>query len=303
MHLLLTTSHSFLLVDTNTGEFYPLDRGHGLYYGIARNDDKIYVAARNRLVSADIDQRNECGEILIFNNSLQLCGSLHAPFPLRDVHEIAWHGGNLWVTCSFDNMIALYNGECWERWFPLGESATEPYNVNHFNSLMFDQNHIWILAHNRGASELLAFSLETRSLAQRVMLGYCGHNIWQEDDQLFTCSSAEGKLLGERGFLLETPGFPRGVTFDGNSRCVGISALAERNERDFTTGKLMIFDMGWKLQKEIDLPGEGLILDMLPLPKGFRHDAKGSRREASAWSKLARFFKLVLPEIRRPNNP
>lgn len=272
MRLLLTTSQSFLLLDTDNGESYPLDRGHGLYYGIARNDDQIYVAARNRLVSSDVPQQDERGEILVFDHALQPCGALRAPFPLRDLHEIAWHGGKLWATCSFDNMIALFDGENWERWFPLGTGSDGPCDVNHFNSFMFEDDRVWILAHNRGASELLAFSLQTRSLVERVAIGNCGHNIWREDGRLFTCSSAEGRLLGERGFLLETGGFPRGVAFDGNSRCVGISELAEREDRDFTTGKLMLFDNDWKLQSEIGLPGEGLILDMLPLPKDFRRE-------------------------------
>ena len=269
IQLLLTTSQSFLLLDTGSGALRPLDRGHGLYYGIARHDDRIYVAARNRLVSSDVPQRDERGEILIFDQALRLCGALRAPFPLRDIHEIAWRGGKLWVTCSFDNMIALFDGASWERWFPLGIGPDEPCDANHFNSFMFEDDRVWILAHNRGASELLAFSLHTRTLVQRVTLGNCGHNIWREDSQLFTCSSAEGKLLGERGFLLETGGFPRGVAFAGNTRCVGISEQAERQARDFTAGKLLIFAKDWSLQNEIALPGEGLILDMLPLPEGF----------------------------------
>lgn len=269
MRLLLTTSQSFLLLDTDNGEPYPLDRGHGLYYGIARNDDRIYVAARNRLVSSDVPQQDERGEILVFDHALLPCGTLRAPFPLRDLHEIAWHGGKLWAACSFDNMIALFDGESWERWFPLGTGPDGSGDVNHFNSFMFEDDRVWILAHNRGASELLAFSLQSRALVERLPIGSCGHNIWREGGQLFSCSSAEGKLLGERGFLLETGGFPRGVAFDGNSRCVGISEQAERKDRDFTAGKLMLFDKDWKLQNEIDLPGEGLILDMLLLPKGF----------------------------------
>lgn len=269
MHLLVTTSQSILMLDTDSGDLRTIDRGRGLYYGIARNGDKIYVAARNRLVSSQISQHDERGEILIFDNKLKHSGSLCAPFPLRDMHEIAWHGGKLWATCSFDNMIALFDGECWEQWYPLGVCADGPCDANHFNSLMFDGDQVWILAHNRGASELLAFSLHTRKLAGRIAIGNCGHNIWRENGQLFTCSSGEGKLLGDRGFMLQTGGFPRGIAFVGGIRCVGISELAERGERDFTSGKLMIFDQDWKLHKEIELHGEGLVLDMLPLSGEF----------------------------------
>lgn len=270
MQLLLTTSQSFLLIDTDSGVLHPLDRGHGLYYGIARHGERIYVAARNRLVSSGVPQREERGEILMFDQALQPCGALRAPFPLRDLHEIAWHGGKLWAACSFDNMIALFDGANWERWFPFGAPHGEPSDINHFNSFMFENDKAWVLAHNRGASELLAFSLQTRALVERVAIGQCGHNIWREDGQLFTCSSAEGKLLGGRGFMLETGGFPRGVAHDGDTRCVGISELAERQDRDLTAGKLLIFDRNWQLHKEIALPGEGLILDLLPLPPDFR---------------------------------
>ena len=289
MQLLLTTSHSFLLLDTNSGELHQLHRGHGLYYGIARHGDKLYVAARNRLVSSDIAQKDERGEILIFDQALQLCGTLNAPFPLRDLHEIAWHNGKLWATCSFDNMIAIYDGKHWERWYPLGVGEDEPSDVNHFNSFMFDTDRVWILAHNHGDSELLAYNLATRELTQRIAMGRCGHNIWRENGQILSCSSLDGKLLGENGFSLETGGFPRGVAFDGNTRCVGISELAERGARDLTTGKVMIFDKNWKLHNEISLQQEGLILDLMPLPQGFVH--KLHREKKSAWSKLAGFFK------------
>lgn len=288
MQLLLTTSHSFLLLDTDSGELHRLHRGKGLYYGIAQYGDKLYVAARNRLVSSGVAQKDERGEILIFDQTLQLCGTLNAPFPLRDLHEIAWHDGKLWATCSFDNMIAIFDGEHWEQWYPLGMSEGEPSDVNHFNSFMFDTERVWILAHNHGDSELLAYTLPTRELTQRIAMGRCGHNIWRENGQILSCSSLEGKLLGEHGFLLETGGFPRGVAFDGDTCCVGISELAERGTRDLTTGKVMIFNRNWKLHKEISLPGEGLILDLRPLPPGFSYKPYGEIK--SAWTKLAGFF-------------
>ncbi|HYD81574.1 MAG TPA: hypothetical protein VEC06_17350 [Paucimonas sp.] len=290
MRLLLTTSHSLLLLDTDSGKIETLDRGRGLYYGLAQHGDRLYVAARNRLVSSDIAQADERGEILIFDTALRPCGSLRAPFPLRDLHEIAWYDRKLWATASFDNMIAIFDGERWERWYPLGAGTEEPTDVNHFNSFMFDDDKVWIMAHNHGDSELLAFALKTRELVQRVGLGKCAHNIWRENGEIRICSSLEGKLLGLDGFALETGGFPRGVAFDGNTRCVGISEYAERAARDLTTGKVMVYDRAWTLQKEIPLPGEGLILDLRPLPEGFGQGAQSKDRPETVWSKLARIF-------------
>ncbi len=291
MRILITTSLSLSYLDTASGEFYPLDRGRGLYYGIAHNAENIYVAARNRLVSSDVSPQEERGEILVFNRTLQLCEVLHAPFPLRDIHEIAWHGEKLWVTCSFNNMIAIFDGEHWESWFPLGVKTQEPYDENHFNSFLFESNRLWILAHNRGASELLAFSLPGRELVERIEIGHCGHNIWREGSQIFSCSSAEGVILGDQGFCFETGGFPRGVAVSGGIRCIGVSEIAERKDRDFTTGKVIVFTRDWKLINEIELHREGLILDIQPLPMGFSHKIQFKGRILSAWRK---FFNLPL---------
>ena len=72
-----------MLLDTDSGKRIPLDRGRGLYYGIAQNDDRLYVAARLRLVSSTIDPAQERGEILIFDTALRSCGrsARRAPHP------------------------------------------------------------------------------------------------------------------------------------------------------------------------------------------------------------------------------
>lgn len=269
MHVLLTTSQSFLLLDTDSGHAHVLDHGAGLYYGVARHGEHIYVAARQRLVSSTVPQSEERGEILMFDRQLRPCGSLQAPFPLRDLHEIAWHDGKLYATCSYDNLVAVYDGSHWEEWYPLGKPAPGDTDVNHFNSFMFERDRIWILAHNRGPSELLAFSLAQRTLVETVALGNCGHNIWREQGELFSCSSAEGRIVGAHGFALETGGFPRGVAFDARERCVGVSALSERRERDLNTGKLLVLGRDWQLRHQLALTDEGLVLDLLALPDGF----------------------------------
>ncbi len=267
MQALLTTSQSFLLLDTDSGAAHVLDRGRGLYYGIAHHGDHLYVAARRRLVSSSVAQEQERGEILRFDRQLRARGTLEAPFPLRDLHEIAWHEGKLYATCSFDNLIAVYDGRRWEQWFPLGER--DAGDANHFNSFLFENGRVWILAHNRGPSELMAFSLDERRLVERVQLGNCGHNVWREDGQLFSCSSADSVILGERGFSLATGGFPRGVAFDAASRCVGVSALSERKERDLSSGQVLVFARDWSPRHAIDLADEGLVLDLQVLPPGF----------------------------------
>lgn len=284
--LLLTTSQSFLLLDPDTGEADVLDSGRGLYYGIARHGEHLYVAARNRLVSSTVPQEEERGEILVFDRKLRPAGSLQAPFPLRDLHEIAWHDGKLYATCSFDNLIAVYDGKEWEQWYPLGDP--DAGDANHFNSFMFENGRIWILAHNRGPSELIAFSLDDRRRLEHIDMGNCGHNMWREDGAMYTCSSAEGLIRSERGFVHETGGFPRGVAMLGDARYIGVSGLAERAQRDMSTGKVLVRGRDWSARCEIDLEGEGLVLELQPLPAGFAPDRPGRLRRLLGAAPLAR---------------
>lgn len=265
--LLVTTSHSLLWMDALTGQTQPLHRGAGLYYGIATDAQHICVGARQRLVSSAVPASQERGAILVFDRQLRLQDTWQAPFALRDIHEIALHEGTLWVTCSHDDMVALRhpNGQ-WQAWYPLGEPQGEPRDVHHYNSFAFTPGTLHLLAHNRGASERLEFSLPDRTLRARHPLGQQAHNLWQQGAQWCTCSSGEGRLQGDSGFALTTGGFPRGMAQLGALTAIGISQLAERQQRDLTDGQIHIYNDQWQLQHQWTLPGEGLVLDLRPCP-------------------------------------
>jgi hypothetical protein len=269
MKLLVTTSRSLLLFDVNTGECQPIHRGAGLYYGIAATPRHYLVAARQRMVSSTDAVDTEKGQIFIFDQRLQWVGSWQPPFALRDMHEIKWHRRHLWVTCSYDNMLAIRSPDGrWEQWYPLGEPATDLRDINHFNSLFLHGNRLWVLAHNRGPSEILQFDINMRRLHQRMPLGRQAHNLWQIDNQWHTCSSAEGGITNQSGGFIATGGFPRGIARLKKGWAVGISQLAERQQRDFSEGQIVIYDQQWQELQRHTLQGEGLILDILPYPQG-----------------------------------
>lgn len=266
--LLVTTSHSLLRVDPRTADVQPIHRGLGLYFGVATDGERHFVAARGRMVSSDVPHEVERGRILVFDRDMRLTGELQAPFPMRDLHEILWHEGRLWATCSFDNLVAMWDAASgtWEAWYPLGQTPAPPYDVNHFNSLAVVDGQLCIIAHNFGASELLRFDPETRALLSREPFGVQSHNIRELPGVgLVTCSSAEGALAGTDGWRVETGGFPRGLLLEGDANYVGISEIAERKDRDLSTGRILVFDPGWQLAGEIALAGEGLVLDLQPL--------------------------------------
>ena len=266
--LLVTTSHSLLRVDTRSGEARPVHRGLGLYFGLATDGERWYVAARGRMVSSEVPPAEERGRVLVLGRGLEVEREIHAPFPLRDMHQILLHRGRLWLTCSFDNQLAIHDlaSGAWEAWQPLGRPAEPPYDVNHFNSLAVIDGDLWVLAHNRDRppSELLRFDLATRALLSRTPFGRQSHDIVPCGGHILGCSSAAGELIRTDGWRLPTGGFPRGIATLGAETFVGISEIAERRERDLGAGAIAVYDEQWRRIRDIPLPGEGLVLEIRP---------------------------------------
>ena len=167
MRLLITTSKSVLACDLTSASLDVVHRGAGLYYGIAERDNRYYVAARQRMVSSERLSVDERGAILVFDQDLKHVQTIEAPFALRDLHQIAWIGEELWCTCSYDNMIGIMRADgTWERWYPAGASIDEPYDKHHFNSIAEDGPNVAILAHNlQNPSEIFLFGKKTAILS------------------------------------------------------------------------------------------------------------------------------------------
>lgn len=273
MKVLVTTSQSLLLVDTESGEYRPINRGHGLYYGMAVHDGQLYVAARNGLGRYG-------GEILVFNADWSMRRTILMPFATDHLHEIAWHDGVLLVTASSENLIGIFDGRRWDEWHPLGRHDRD---VFHFNSFMCEPGCVWILAHNHGSSFILECSYPEKEIVSRLTLGTKAHNIRRAEGQIVVCSSEDSMLLGSRGFRLGTGMWPRGLIASGAERCVGLSEMSERAARGWTPARLQVYDGQWKLQRTIVMPNEGGVYDVLQLPPGFT----ASRTQGQAQSLAA----------------
>ena len=270
MKVIATTSQSVLVVDCSTGRGSVLHRGSGLYYGIARIESGFAIAARRRLVSSLVPRPDERGCILVFDGNFRESSVLEAPFPLRDVHQIAWFDRRLWVTCSHDDQIAIWDGVGWERWLPEGTSATDGDSVEpdryHYNSFYAAGDEFAVVAHNHGPSIVHFFGVGTRSWRRSMPLGNQAHNLWREGDAYVTCSSIEGRLVADTGWELRTGGFPRGVACTSSERAIGISALRERGQRDWMSAAIAIYDTSWRLSHYVHLVREGMLLDLEPIP-------------------------------------
>ena len=282
MKLLVTTSQSVLLVDAATGAGARLHRGAGLYYGIARVAGGFAVAARRRSVSSTVLQADEAGCILAFDRAFNLERSVEAPFALRDMHQIAWFDDRLWITCSYDDVVAVHYGAHWARWMPLPVPADAAPDRHHFNTFLVSRDEIALLAHNQGPSVAHFFDRRTRTLLRSVPLGVQAHDLWIENGALYTCSSIESRLVSTSGASHRTGGFPRGVAITAAARVVGLSALAERGMRDWSSAAIAVCDAAWKPAHYVHLVLEGMVLDVVAL-----EDAEAAAIERAGHEALA----------------
>jgi hypothetical protein len=270
-YLLATTARSLILLEGRTGKGWRVDTGREHYYGIARGFGGYCVGVRCRSNASAVPKQDERGRILVFDAGLRLQGEIAPAFPLRDIHQVLAHQGLLWVACSFDDMVAVYDGRRWGEWFPLGAPAAEPRDAHPFHSLSGFGDRLCVVAHNWGAttgkaSELFFFRLPGRELDATVTLGNQAHNAWMQDGELMTCSSGEGLLLGVNGSRVATGGFPRGVCNAGGETYVGITEFAPRPERDDSRGWIAAFGPRWVRRRTIFLEGEGMVTDLLAVP-------------------------------------
>jgi hypothetical protein len=236
-----------LRVDAESGTYEPLHRGRGLYFGIATDGTRYFVAARGRMVSSADPAEDERGCILVFDRAMRPLGELAAPFPIRDLHEILWGDGKLWVTCSFDNMIAVLDESSgrWESWFPFGPTPQPPYDVNHLNSLAFDAGDPVCRAQ---------FRRERAAAVRSLRAGRCARERPSGSNR--TTSAARARRarhvqLGRRhagfldGWCLEIGGFPRGIAiFEDEPTWASRNRRAPGSRPEHR--KIMVFDPQWR---------------------------------------------------------
>jgi hypothetical protein len=268
MIFLVTTSQHLLLLDVNSKTVHRIHSGKGLYYGLCLHDGRIVAACRNRLPSKDdMGRELERGSLLFLNHQLQVEEEISPPFPLRDLHGIASVDGSIWVTCSFDNLIAIYDtaSRSWRKWYPSPDSSERDRDVHHFNTITRRGDDLVLVAHNWGQSQAFFYKYPSLELDSVRPLGVQAHNLFLADNSLATCSSAQGLLVSESGWRFRTGGFPRGIATAGDFTLVGLSRTATRNERSDLDAVIRVFDRDWGFLTDYVLHAVGMVLDILPL--------------------------------------
>ena len=256
--IIVTTSKAILSIDCDTLEQTVLHQGCGVYFGIAYNDDKLYVAARKD----NSDSTNTAGEILVFDKQIMLVDEIKpSHFDLLDLHQIIFWRGKLLCTVTGDDCIAIYDGESWDRWWPEDTSGDN----KHYNSLLATDDHLYLLAHNKGSdSYVLRFDDIHQKYNHRYPgMGSQSHDLWIDDDKLFVLSMIESAVVCEdHTRKVIGAGFTRGISKVGEFYYIGVSAVASRGNRPNTVGGLIVCDKRWDVVKRIVLGINGQVLDV-----------------------------------------
>jgi hypothetical protein len=246
-----------------------LDENRGVYYGLTRRHDEVFVVARNVSVDDRIpDPTFPSNNLLSFTwpwrNDVR---SWSVP-DTRGVHQARWHDGLVWLaSCrdpelvAFDPLRGRVVGE-----LALAElvppelrheaPAEHPMDRYHFNSLCFSADRLFVLAHNwhygsfaleleyRGADSLFR---SPRVCCVHTGLGCQSHDVYLEGGLLYVLSSLDGRLLASNGAthqlgLDSSNCFARGLAVNGAFLYAGHSIFASRENRLTGMTQITIID-------------------------------------------------------------
>jgi hypothetical protein len=273
---LVSTTNYLLAVEPESHKLWRIHSGGGLYYGLARGANGLLYAARRNCVIGPTDpgaRSSEEGSILVFDRDFKQCDELRPKFALRDVHGIAYLDGRLWVTCSYDNMVAIYDTKArdWDRWYPAPNPAHRDSDIHHFNTIRFIDGRVYLIAHNFGPSLLLSYHYPSLQLESTTPLGLTSHDLFLFENAFATCSSGEGVIVNTSGDRLRTGSFPRGLAMTPEGNLLGMSMSTPRDKRPLQDGILRWYSSGWQFRTDFVLPRVGMVLDILSLGKHEYH--------------------------------
>ncbi len=260
--VLVGTSRCLFLVDVNTGRREVIDKKHGLYYGITWDESQIYVGSRWYpwyMPTSHIERPR----LITFDSRLRRTSCREFSVSAGGIHQAAFHDGKLYLACSREDGYVIMDGQQCETWYPSDDPAHHGTDVHHFNSIWFSDDRLYLVAHNNGPSEVWEFTYPQRELVRRHKIGKHVHNIWPYKNGLGVCNSSAGRLETLEGeIIVETGGFPRGVSLGEHRNVIGVSAKASRSNRWLTIGVLKVYSKDWKLIRSINLGFSGGVCEV-----------------------------------------
>jgi len=167
--LLIGVNSGLLLV--NSKGIKQISIGYAaMVYGITYISDALFVFLRGIKVP----------EMLVFNNNLDIV-QRYKYKNFSDLHQAQVFNNHIWVAISGKNCYALIDlrtRRIKQFFYPIPDAKGS--DINHFNSIFFDGNYRYCVAHNKASklkikSELFVFQKDTKLFS--VDCGVDSHNI------------------------------------------------------------------------------------------------------------------------------
>lgn len=259
-HLLVTTTRAAWVLDLETGLARLIDEGRGVYYGISFSTDQLFIACRQAAVGSDRD--SQANVVLCFDHDLQPIGVLHPPIPVRDVHQILYAAGTLFICSTYDDAVLSYDPVSghWQAWHPFGPGPGQ--DRHHINSVAVDGDDI-LLAGNRPHGWFARFGPDRR-LVTHQPLGAGTHNVWVEDGEIYVCSSDEGAVRAAGGASrpIVARGWLRGIAKGHRTRYFGVSQNLVRGVRDRSDCMILEVDPDGSILRRFAFHDFGMLHDL-----------------------------------------
>lgn len=264
--MVVGTHLSFLIVDPETGEYFPFDNHQSFYHwGITWSDKFIFTCVwmgrRAYLTTYDLNF-----------NTIRIA-EISRDKRVTAPHQIIWFDNRLWIANTQYDYVSIYDpdNDSWDIWRMYDDSIYKTddkkgNNWHHMNGVWFHKGYVFVCAHNNNHPSFIQIhNYPDMKHLGTITIGKKIHNVWPEGNELLTCSSDEGKIITTNGReVVNTGGFPRGVAITDKYNCIGVSSYSASRGgvRDHKDGEINIYDKEWKLIRSIVPKGFGQIFEM-----------------------------------------
>jgi len=265
--LLVTTTLAAWLLDLDSGRAFQIDAGRGAYCGASFDKNRIYLACRQAAYGAERETQDNI--IVCLDRKLRVAGLLRAPRPIRDVHQILYHRGELLVCSTYDDCIFIHNFATggWNFWQPFGADDASLPDQNHINSVFANDDTIWLVG-CKPQGWLATFDRTGKPLGEgKQLLGAMTHNVWPTEQGNFVCSSSEGAILSTSGarLVVNPKAWLRGVCGVGEQLFIGITRELHRDARSAADCSVAAVDAQGHIKRCYSFLGYGMISDIRAL--------------------------------------
>jgi len=271
----------FSIFDSKTGRrLFCIPWKEPYPFGSTWDDEYFYMTYRRHKGKSKVNRWTAKNCIEYYDKSFKKVGEFPGPFV--DLHQAVWHDNKLWVVSTGMNRIIICEkgekgwSDCTKTPWDPNPRRKKPGDWNHFNSIYFEEEHVYLCAHNwNRPGEVWKFTYPDLEFVRTFQVGKNPHNVFRWKGKLGVISSGTGNIVlidedhpANRTRHNMGQYFVRGIAFSGDEIFVGCSKLvAERDKRMSSSnefGKVAVLDHNFKRKRWLDVD-KGVIWDIRTL--------------------------------------